>query len=56
MKFYLKIFVLLSVSFSSFSQLKLAQLFSDHVVLQRQKTIPVWGWAAPNESVKVELS
>lgn len=39
-----------------FGQLKLARLFSDHVVLQRQKSIPVWGWAKPNETVDVSLS
>jgi sialate O-acetylesterase len=38
-----------------FGQLKLARLFSDHVVLQRQKPIPVWGWANPNENVNVSL-
>jgi sialate O-acetylesterase len=38
------------------AQLKLARLFSDHVVLQRQKPIPVWGWATPNETVKVSLN
>lgn len=38
-----------------FGQVKLARLFSDHVVLQRQKPIPVWGWANPNESVAVSL-
>jgi sialate O-acetylesterase len=36
-------------------QVKLARLFSDHVVLQRQKPIPVWGWANPSESVTVSL-
>lgn len=35
--------------------LRLAQLFSDHAVLQRQKEIPVWGWANPNESLQVTL-
>ncbi len=39
-----------------FAQVKLARLFSDHVVLQRQKPIPVWGWANPNETVKVTLA
>ena len=39
-----------------FGQLKLARLFSDHVVLQRQKTIPVWGWANANETVNVSLA
>ena len=37
------------------AEVKLARLFSDHVVLQRQKPIPVWGWANPNESVTVAL-
>ena len=36
-----------------FAEVKLAKLFSDHVVLQRQKPIPVWGWANPNENVSV---
>jgi sialate O-acetylesterase len=38
-----------------FAQVKLAKLFSDHVVLQRQKPIPVWGWAQPGESVNIAL-
>ncbi|MCF2447226.1 sialate O-acetylesterase [Dyadobacter sp. CY345] len=41
---------------SSFAQLKLARLFSDHVVLQRQKSIPVWGWTTPKETVTVTLA
>lgn len=36
-------------------QVKFARLFSDHVVLQRQKPIPVWGWAKAGENVKVTL-
>ena len=39
-----------------FGEVKLARLFSDHVVLQRQKPIPVWGWANPNESVSVAFN
>lgn len=39
-----------------YAQVKLARLFSDHVVLQRQKPIPVWGWANANEKVKVTLA
>ncbi|GAB3507783.1 sialate O-acetylesterase [Emticicia fontis] len=48
--------LLLALHSAAFAQLKLARLFSDHVVLQRQKPIPVWGWAAPNENVKVTLN
>lgn len=31
-------------------------LFSDHMVLQRNKPIQVWGWGDPGESVKVTLN
>ncbi|MCE7064824.1 sialate O-acetylesterase [Dyadobacter sp. CY326] len=40
---------------SLFAQVKFARLFSDHVVLQRQKPIPVWGWAKAGEKVNVTL-
>ncbi|MDR6562952.1 MULTISPECIES: sialate O-acetylesterase [unclassified Arcicella] len=44
------------ISVTCFGQVKLARLFSDHVVLQRQKPIPVWGWANANEKVNVTLA
>ncbi len=31
-------------------------LFADHAVLQRDATIPVWGWAAAGEAVTVTLA
>lgn len=34
---------------------KLPAIFSDHMVLQRDKPIPVWGWADPGEAVTVRL-
>ena len=33
--------------------LALAPLFTDHAVLQRDKPVPVWGWASPGEQVTV---
>lgn len=35
--------------------MKLAALFSDHMVLQRDQPVPVWGWAAPGLTVTVEF-
>lgn len=35
------------------SVLKLPSLFSDHMVLQRDQPVPVWGEAAPDEEVTV---
>ena len=37
------------------AELKLARLFSDHMVLQRDVAVPVWGTAKPAESVTVEF-
>ena len=33
--------------------LKLPRVFGDHMVLQRDIPVPVWGWAAPGSSVRV---
>lgn len=37
----------------SAADLKLATVFSDHMVLQRETSVPVWGWADPDELVTV---
>lgn len=39
----------------SSSGLKLPPLFGDHMVIQRNRDIPVWGWAKPGESITVEI-
>ena len=31
-------------------------LFCDHMVIQRDKKVPVWGWATPNSSVTITIS
>jgi sialate O-acetylesterase len=38
------------------AQLRTARVFTDHAVLQRDKPLPVWGWAKPDESLRVELN
>jgi sialate O-acetylesterase len=38
------------------ADLKLAALFSDHMVLQRDAEVPVWGWTAPGEAVTIEFA
>ena len=35
--------------------MRLPKIFGDHMVLQRDKPINVWGWAEPGEDVKVTL-
>lgn len=38
---------------SSAAPLRLPSIFSDHMVLQRDMPVPVWGWAEPGETVEV---
>ncbi len=48
--------VLLIVHSGTIAQLQPAIIFSDHMVLQRDKTVPVWGTAAPEEQVVVKFN
>ncbi len=36
-------------------EVRLPHILSDHMVLQREKPIHIWGWAQPGESVTVKL-
>lgn len=42
-------------SSSAGAAVKLPAIFGDHVVLQRDMKIPVWGWADPGEKISVRL-
>ncbi|MEI7834119.1 MAG: sialate O-acetylesterase [bacterium] len=37
------------------TKLKLPAIFSDHMVLQREIAVPVWGWAVADEEVTVAI-
>ena len=41
---------------SARADVKLPALFSDHMVLQADAAVPVWGWAEPGEEVTVSLA
>jgi sialate O-acetylesterase len=38
------------------AELKLASVFTDHAVLQREAVVPVWGWAGAGEEVTVAFA
>lgn len=38
------------------AELKLPALFTDHMILQREASIPVWGWTGAGEEVSVEFA
>src|SRR5260221_1709397 len=40
---------------ASRADVKLPSVLGSHMVLQRDKPIPIWGWAEPDEKVTVQL-
>jgi sialate O-acetylesterase len=48
--------LLSGVFFSSYAQLSTAKLFADHMVLQRNQDVPVWGWSAKKAKVTISFN
>lgn len=56
---YKKISVLLAILCTALihaGKLELASPFTEHMVLQRNMEVPVWGWGTPNGNVKVSIN
>jgi len=47
---------ILFIAVSSFANVHLPKIFGDNMVLQRNKQIPVWGWANAGEQVTVQFN
>lgn len=54
-KIALLFFALLSFYFS-FADVKLPKIFGDNMVLQRDQSVPIWGWADPGEKVIIQFN
>lgn len=50
------VLLLLVPVFSAFADIRLPQLVSDGMVLQRDEDLNIWGWADPGETVTVTLA
>jgi len=50
------VFILLATNMLVSANIKMPLLFSDGMVLQRNKSIPVWGFADANENVEVHFN
>jgi len=48
--------VLAATGSNTWSAVKLPAIFSDHMVLQREHPVRVWGWDNPQQKVKVEIA
>jgi len=55
MKKYILILATLCCSFLAHCTIRLPKLITDHMVIQRNKPITIWGWADPNETVTVRF-
>lgn len=47
---------LITIQWVAAGEFKVANIFSDHMVLQRDKPVPVWGWADPGEQITIEFA
>ena len=55
-KFVILLALLLPASLVRAENLRVAHIFSDHMVLQRESFVPIWGWGEPGKTVTVETS
>jgi len=47
---------LMAIAIPTQAEIKMPNIFGSNMVLQREKNVPVWGWAAPNEKVTVKFN
>jgi sialate O-acetylesterase len=47
---------LLALTLNTLATVKLASIFTDHMVLQQQSNVSIWGWAKPSANVKIITS
>lgn len=56
MKKLLSCFLLILFGLSAFPNVQLPKIFGDHMVLQRDREIVLWGWADPKEKITVQFN
>ena len=54
-RFVLAALVTLAIAAPSIAEVNLPAVFAEHMVLQRDQTVPVWGTAEPNQEVQVVI-
>jgi len=53
---YLIVALAMALPLEAHAQVRLSRLFSDGLVIQRDVSVPVWGWADPGDRVVVTLN
>ncbi len=44
------------ISLQSFSKIRLPAIIGDHMVLQQQTEVKLWGWCEPDEKITIKVS
>ena len=55
LKLSLVLLAALNAALAARADIKLHRVFTDHMVLQRDMNVNVWGWADPGEKVSVQF-
>ncbi|WP_029272614.1 sialate O-acetylesterase [Flavobacterium sp. KJJ] len=55
LKKLLLLFIILGLKITAIAQVKLPALVGDNMVLQQNSKVNLWGWASPNEKIKIQL-
>ncbi|MDQ6471691.1 sialate O-acetylesterase [Flavobacterium sp. LHD-80] len=55
LKKLLLLFIVLGLKLTATAQVKLPALVGDNMVLQQNSKVNLWGWASPNEKIKIQL-
>jgi sialate O-acetylesterase len=56
MKKVIPILLFILVSSTAGAQLRLPAIFGDHMVIQQNATVPIWGWAGSTQQVTINVS
>lgn len=54
-KIYAVLVAVSAFASAAWAKVEVSAVFSDHAVLQRDRPLPVWGWALPGERIKVSF-
>ncbi|WPO78458.1 sialate O-acetylesterase [Flavobacterium sp. KACC 22761] len=55
LKKLLLLFIVLGLKLAVYAQVKLPALVGNNMVLQQNSKVNLWGWASPNEKIKLQL-
>src|SRR5687767_13483569 len=56
MRSIILLLILTLVSMTIKAQLRMPAIYGDHMVIQKNATVPIWGWAGATQDVTIKVS